>query len=146
KQAWLMLFDLYQIASNRTEFDALALLFTVKFEQSPPAWSDRSGEASGDPRRAHSRERKDFFAFKPGPDGELSAEAARLVAFAQEQGTVRMDFGKVAAISGEDALALAAALNKLRRAQMPMWFNNIEPLEALLRAALNEKAVPDQKP
>src|SRR5436190_20884387 len=75
KQAWLMLFDLYQAAGNRTEFDALALLFTVKFEQSPPAWSDRSGEASGDPRRAHSRERKDFFAFKPGPDGELSAEA-----------------------------------------------------------------------
>src|SRR5688500_19757138 len=36
KQAWLMLFDLYQIAANKAEFDALALLFTVKFEQSPP--------------------------------------------------------------------------------------------------------------
>ena len=52
KQAWLMLFDLYQVASNRTEFDALALLFTVKFEQSPPAWSDRGGDSPSDPRAA----------------------------------------------------------------------------------------------
>src|SRR6185436_14015583 len=73
KQAWLMLFDLYQIADNRTEFDALALLFTVKFEHSPPAWIERSADEQGDPRRTQSRERKDFYAFKPGSDGELAA-------------------------------------------------------------------------
>src|ERR1043165_9290919 len=33
KQAWLMLFDLYQLANNRAEFDSLSMLFTVKFEQ-----------------------------------------------------------------------------------------------------------------
>src|SRR5687767_9459094 len=49
KQAWLMLFDLYQLGSNRAEFDSLSMLFTVKFEQSPPAWSDNS-DAAGDPR------------------------------------------------------------------------------------------------
>src|SRR6187399_746160 len=64
KQAWLMLFDLYQIAANRAEFDSLSLLFTVKFEQSPPAWIEHVGETS-DPRRAQSRERKDFYSFKP---------------------------------------------------------------------------------
>src|SRR6476620_1354809 len=40
KQAWLMLFDLYQLANNRAEFDSLSMLFTVKFEQSPPAWTE----------------------------------------------------------------------------------------------------------
>ena len=54
KQAWLMLFDLYQIAANKTEFDALALLFTVKFEQSPPAWIER-GAGRKPPRFARSR-------------------------------------------------------------------------------------------
>ena len=61
KQAWLMLFDLYQVAQNRKEFDALAMLYTVKFEQSPPPWAE-AGEGAGEPRRNQSRERNDFFA------------------------------------------------------------------------------------
>ena len=144
KQAWLMLFDLYQLAGNKGEFDALALLFTVKFEQSPPAWTERVGEAT-DPRRTQSRERKDFYSFKPAPDGELAADIAKFVAFAEEQGTVRLDVGKVGAISAADATLLAGALGKLRRAKVPMWFNNLEPLEGVLRAAFNEKSG-DAKP
>jgi anti-anti-sigma regulatory factor len=146
KQAWLMLFDLYQIADNRAEFDALALLFTVKFEQSPPAWIERSADTQGDPRRTQSRERKDFYAFKPGPDGELAADIAKFVAFAETQGTVRVDMGKIGAITGADATLLAGALAKLRRAQMPMWFNNVEALEGVLRAAFNEKTPAEQRP
>ncbi len=65
KQAWLMLFDLHQAAQNRADFDALSMLFTVKFEQSPPAWAESGSDAANDPRRAQSRERKDFFALKP---------------------------------------------------------------------------------
>src|SRR6187402_3470011 len=145
KQAWLMLFDLYQIAANRAEFDSLSLLFTVKFEQSPPAWIDRGDDAAGDPRRNQSRERKDFYAFKPGTEGELAAEIAKFVAFAEEQGTVRMDVSKVTAISAADATLLAGALAKLRRAKLPMWFNNLEPFEKVLRATFNEKSV-DSRP
>ena len=146
KQAWLMLFDLYQIAANRAEFDALALLFTVKFEQSPPAWNENGGDSPSDPRRSQSRERKDFFAFKPGGDGELAAEIAKFVAFAEGQGTVRVDLGKVASLSAADATLLAGALAKLRRARMPMWFNNLDALETVLRAAINEKAGEEQRP
>jgi anti-anti-sigma regulatory factor len=146
KQAWLMLFDLYQIAANRAEFDSLALLFTVKFEQSPPAWSDQGSESATDPRRAQSRERKDFYALKPGPEGELAADIAKFVAFAEEQGTVRLDVSKVGALGSADATLLAGALAKLRRARMPMWFNNLEALEAVLRAAFNEKAGAEQRP
>jgi anti-anti-sigma regulatory factor len=144
KQAWLMLFDLYQIAANRTEFDSLALLFTVKFEQSPPAWIDTGSEAL-DPRRAQARERKDFYAFKPGPEGELAADIAKFVAFAEEQGTVRLDVSKVTAINAADATLLAGALGKLRRAKVPMWFNNFASLEGVLRACFNEKAA-DPRP
>lgn len=146
KQAWLMLFNLYQIAGNRTEFDALALLFTVKFEQSPPAWVERGSDAAGDPRRTQSRERKDFYAFKPGAEGELAADIAKFVAFAEEQGTVRLDVGKVATISPSDAQLLAGALAKLRRENLPMWFNNLASLEAVLRAAFNERPPAEQRP
>src|SRR3954463_3309690 len=145
KQAWLMLFDLYQLANNRTEFDSLSMLFTVKFEQSPPAWIE-GGEAAGVPRRNQSRERKDFFALKPGADGDLAGEIEKFVAFTEAQGTVRLDVAKVTAIGMEEATLLATALQKLRRRRVPMWFNHFEGLEAVLRATFNERSSEEQRP
>jgi anti-anti-sigma regulatory factor len=145
KQAWLMLFDVYQVAQNRHEFDALSMLFTVKFEQSPPVWND-SGDASNDPRRNQSRERKDFFALKPTPTGELMGEIDKFLTFVEGQGTARLDVAKVTALTAEEALRLASVLNKLRKKQMPMWFNNFDSLEKVLRAAFNERATDEQKP
>jgi anti-anti-sigma regulatory factor len=145
KQAWLMLFDVYQVAQNRHEFDALSMLFTVKFEQSPPVWAE-GGDSANDPRRNQSRDRKDFFAFKPSPTGDLMGEIDKLQGFAESQGTVRVDVAKVTTMTPEEALRLAGVLNKLRKKQVPMWFNNFDTLEKVLRAAFNEKATDEQKP
>ena len=138
KQAWLMLFDLHQLAPSRADFDALSMLFTVKFEQSPPAWSDQ-GESATDPRRNASRERKDFFALKPGADGDLVAEIDKFSAFAESQGSVRLDLAKVTSLSPEEATLLVSALHKLRKKRMPMWFNSLDSFEAMLRTAANER-------
>jgi anti-anti-sigma regulatory factor len=139
KQPWLMLFDLFEVTQNRAEYEALSLLYTVRFEQSPPAWAGGE-EATSDPRRAQSRERKDFFALKPNALGELGPEIEKLVSFAESMGTVRIDFGKITAITASEAALLAAALQKMRRAALPMWFNGTEALEKVLRAAFNERA------
>jgi anti-anti-sigma regulatory factor len=143
KQAWLMLFDLYQAAQDRAEFDSLSMLFTVKFEQSPPAWAE--SESGGDPRRAQGRERKDYFALKPSATGELVSEIDKFVAFAEAQASVRLDVGKLTSIGSEEAALLAAALAKLRRQQVAMWFNHLDALEAVLRAAFNEKPLEEQR-
>ena len=145
KQAWLMLFDLHQLGASRADFDALSMLFTVKFEQSPPAWSDQ-GESATDPRRTASRERKDFFALKPGADGDLVAEIDKFSAFAESQGSVRLDLSKVGSLSPEEATLLVSALHKLRKKRMPMWFNSLEPFEAMLRGAANERAPDAARP
>jgi len=137
KQAWLMLFDLYQTAQSRAEFDSLSMLFTVKFEQSPPPWTEAS-EAGSDVRRTQSRENKDFFALKPGPMGDLSSEIGKFLDFTEEKGSVRVDFGKIASISSEEAAMLASALQRLRKKKTPMWFNGTASLEKVLRIAFNE--------
>jgi anti-anti-sigma regulatory factor len=144
KQAWLMLFDLYQDSRNRVEFDALSMLFTVKFEQSPPVWAE-SGDAANDPRRNQNRDRKDFFGLKPSASGELAADIEKFVTFAEGQGTVRLDVAKVTAISASEALLLANALTHLRKKKLPMWFNNFEGFEKVLRAAINEKSAQEQR-
>jgi len=145
KQAWIMLFDLYQETRNRVEFDALSMLFTVKFEQSPPVWAE-NGDAASDPRRHQNRERKDFFGLKPSAGGELAVEIEKFLAFAESQGTVRLDVAKVTAISTNEALLLANALTHLRKKQLPMWFNNFDGFEKVLRAAINEKSAQEQRP
>jgi anti-anti-sigma regulatory factor len=139
KQPWLMLFDLYEVTQNRADFDALAMVYTVKFEQSPPAWAG-GADSTSDPRRCQNRERNDFFALKPNAMGELSTEIEKLLAFAEMMKTVRLDLGKIASITAGESALLAAALQRLRRAGLPMWFNNAEALEHVLRAALNERA------
>jgi anti-anti-sigma regulatory factor len=138
-----MLFDLYQVTSRRDEFDALSMLFTVKFEQSPPAWVD-SSDLSTDARGAKAGERKDFFAFKGAKD--LAAEIEKFRAFAEAQGSVRLDVGKITAITAPESLALAKALQALRKKNLPMWFNNLEGLEKVLRAAFNDKPTQAQRP
>jgi len=143
KQAWIMLFDLYQMAPNRHEFDALSMLFSVRFEQSPPAWVD-SADLSMDVRKSQAGERKDLFAFKGGKD--LAAEIPKFRAFAEAQGSVRLDVGKITAITADEALVLSQALQKLRKKNLPMWFNNLESLEKVLRAAFNEKPTQAQRP
>ncbi len=145
KQAWLMLFDLYQMAQNRAEFDALSMLFSVRFEQSPPAWNS-SADSSSDPRRGQSRERKDFFALKPDAEGSIAAEIGKFLDFAAHHGSVRLDVGKVSAITSQEAQLLTAALAKLRRQNTPMWFNGVDTLEKTLRAAFNERATEDHRP
>jgi anti-anti-sigma regulatory factor len=80
-----------------------------------------------------------------GEAGELEGEVEKFLAFAQAQGTVRLDVSKVAGLSPVESLKLAAALGQLRKKKLPMWFNNLEGLEKFIRATFNEKPAEEQK-
>lgn len=135
-RAWLMLFDFYQMTHNRKEFDALSMLFTVKWERSPPVWVD--SVEGGDPRRKEKRERKDFFAIKQGADGALLPEIDRFETFVKEMGSARIDFGKVKSILPEESELFMLVLQRVRKAKMPLWFNALDDFTALLKKCINE--------
>ncbi len=135
-RVWLMLFDLYQLTNNRKEFDALSMLFTVKFERSPPVWT--SATEASDPRRKEKRERKDFFPISPTADGGLLPEIDKFEAFAKEMGSCRIGFEKVKSIHNEEAELLSLVFNRLRRMKIPMWFNGFADFAALLKKSIND--------
>jgi len=137
-RAWLMLFDYYLLTHNRSEFDSLSMLFTVKFERSPPIWHDSNDD--GDPRRKEKRERKDFFQIKPGADGALLAEIDRLEAFTREMGSARVDFSKVKSILAEEGELFSIVLQRIRKSNLPLWFNGLDDFMALLKKCINESA------
>ena len=117
-RAWLMLFDFYLMTHNRKEFDALSMLFTVKWERSPPVWVD--SVEGGDPRRKEKRERKDFFAIKQGADGAFLPEIDRFETFVKDMGSARIDFSKVKSILPEEAELFMLVLQRVRKAKMPL--------------------------
>ncbi len=135
-RVWLMLFDLYQLTNNRKEFDAVSMLFTVKFERSPPVWSDSADNS--DPRRKEKRERKDFFAMTPGQDGALLAEIDRFEAFARDMGSCRIGFEKVLSMLSEEAELFSIVLQRLRRLKVPLWFNGLNDFAAMLKKSIND--------
>ena len=135
-RAWLMLFDFYQLTNNNKEFDALSMLFTVKFERSPPVWLDLN--ASGDPRRTEKRDRKDFFQMKPAADSALLSEIDRLEEFVKEMRSARLDLTKVKSIQAEEGELFAIVLQRIRKAKLPVWFNDLHDFAALLKKYINE--------
>ncbi len=135
-RTWLMLFDFYHLTANRREFDALSMLYTVKFERSPPVWTDTLDTA--DPRRKEKRERKDFYVMAPDSDGALLGEIDKFESFAKEMGSCRVDFAKVKSILPEEAELFAIVFQRLRRAKIPVWFNAFDAFTTTLRASINE--------
>ena len=137
-RTWLMLFDLYQLTHNRIEFDALSMLFSVKFERSPPAWAEST--ESNDPRRKEKRERKDFFPLIPAADGALLGEIDKFEAFAMEMGSCRIGVDKVSSMLSEEAELFSIVFQRLRRAKIPIWFNGFSEFAAMLKKSINEAA------
>ncbi len=137
-RAWLMLFDFYHLTNNRKEFDALSMLYTVKFERSPPVWT--GSQDAADPRRKEKRDRKDFFQMAPDSDGALLAEIDRFESFAKENSSCRIDFAKVKALLSEEAELFAIVFQRLRRAKVPVWFSHSDDFVALIQKQIKDTA------
>lgn len=135
-RTWLMLFDFYQLTHNRKEFDAISMLFTVKFERSPPVWA--ASAENSDPRRKEKRERKDFFPLTPAADGALLGEIDNFEAFATDMGSCRVGLEKVLGMLSEEAELLSIVFQRLRRAKCPIWFNGFNGFTAMLKKSIND--------
>jgi anti-anti-sigma regulatory factor len=130
RQAWLMLFDLFENLGRRTEFESAAMQFAVRFETSPPAFNDRSGakhaktEAAGAPLVIFS--------------GALGASGARqfdqISTLAAKHRSLRLDFAKVDDVTPDGSAQLRASLALLRKHGHGIEYAGIEHLTALLRA------------
>lgn len=136
-RAWLTIFDYYQLSGNRSEFEALSMQFTVKFERSPPNWLDASDGA--DPRRREKRERKDLCVLEPAADGAILAEIDRFEAFCTQMGSARLDFSKAKSILPEEAELFAIVLKRTRKKKIPLWFNNLDGFVLQIKQGINDK-------
>lgn len=128
RQAWLMLFDLFENQGRRTEFEAAALEFAVRFETSPPTFNDRSLVKSV-ATQAGSAPVVPF-------SGKLDIGAAKqfenLRVVAAKNPALRLDFSKIDAITADGSVQMRAGLAALLKSGHEISYIGGEHLIALL--------------
>jgi anti-anti-sigma regulatory factor len=140
-QAWLMLFDLYQLQGRKNEHDALALEFVVKFERSAPAWREEPKEAKD---LALQRGAGAYFALT----GDLSAASApeieKLVRLAEKNPILRIEFGKLKGVDAPGAQLLVEVLKGFGKSNRELILSNHATLVGLLagKAEVGRKEEP----
>lgn len=102
RQAWLLLFELYQWLGREAEYEDLAIEYAVTFEISPPAWEAIKTPlsvtpAKPEPAPASGQEAAgdDSFALKGVISESSQARLNELIAYAQDKQEVRINMAEV---------------------------------------------------
>lgn len=132
RQAWLLLFDLYENLGKREAFETASLKYTVRFDISPPAFNDRS--KIKDP--ALMTGGGQYFAFTGHLDNNAGKQFEQLKKAAAKDSVLRIEFGKIDTIAGEGADMLIAFLKDYRKTGHDLVFSNADHLIKLLNGMI----------
>jgi anti-anti-sigma regulatory factor len=131
-QAWLMLFDLLQHLNMRAEFEERTLQFVVRFERSPPVWSDALPPA---PTPTMLRTGGSGHVALTGGLTSASAPAIEhLRRMLEKQPRLRLDLGRLDGIDGAGARLLLDTLAGARKAKKELYFTGEAELLRLVEA------------
>jgi anti-anti-sigma regulatory factor len=132
RQAWLLLFDLYENLGKREAFETASLQYTVRFDISPPAFNDRSKVK--DP--ALMTGGGQYFAFTGHIDTNAGKQFEQLKRAAAKDSVLRIEFNKIDTIAGEGADMLLAFLKDFKKAGKDLVFSNADHLIKLLNGVI----------
>jgi ABC-type transporter Mla MlaB component len=140
--AWFMLFDLYQIANNKAEFESLSIDYAEKFETSPPNWRTASENQSGD--AAVSAMTTISFLSK------LNVESAKLTERMQsavkEQQKLRLDLTRVKEVDVDGSTLLLNALRDVKKSGQVIAMLGAKNLTDAIRATIETGRRDDTAP
>ncbi|MBL8386358.1 MAG: STAS domain-containing protein [Burkholderiales bacterium] len=129
RQAWLMLFDLLENQGRHADFETAAIKYAVRFETSPPTFSDRSTAKA---------ERAAAPGVQAALSGRLDAAASRqfdqIRAQAARHRALVIDVAKVEDITDEGSIQLRACLATLAKSGHAVTLAGADALIALIAA------------
>ncbi|MBL8378379.1 MAG: hypothetical protein JNM79_10960 [Burkholderiales bacterium] len=128
RQAFAMLFDLFENAGNRSDFESTALAFAVRLETSPPAFNDRSNIKQESVRAGNLPQ----VAFGAKLDADAVRQCDQARAFAAKNPALRLDASKIESVTPEGAAHLHALITGLQRSARTIEFGGASHLTALL--------------
>ncbi len=133
EQAWKMLFELYQAAGRRPEFESLAIDYASRFESSPPAWSDDlSPPAAVEARQLAAS----TIVFPIKLDAQAVKQVEQMQRAAQRNRPAEVDFSKVSSVDAVGADLLLRVLVDFRKNGRQMTLSGVEELRRALASSI----------
>ncbi len=134
RNAWWMLFDLYQITGKKQEFENLSIDYASKFETSPPMWTaaSRIETASATPQGATAP----MVPFSGKLDETCIKQVERAQKLAESYRTLRLEFAKVTEAAPEGCRLLLGLLKKLQKSEHDLILVGAPELADKIRAII----------
>ena len=133
EQAWKMLFELYQAAGRRPEFESLAIDYASRFESSPPAWSDDLSPPAAVEARPLAAS---TIVFPIKLDAQAVKQVEQMQRAAQRNRAAEVDFSKVNSVDAVGADLLLRVLVDFRKNGRQLTLSGVEELRAALAGAI----------
>jgi len=127
KQAWAMLFDLYQAIGRKEDFESLAIDYSARFETSPPTWDDAIAPPREDARPAAAGA-PSAVTMPATLDAQAVRQIEQVQRLAQRNRAVLLDVTPVRAVDPIGADLLLRLLTAFARAQRELLVQGADAL------------------
>jgi anti-anti-sigma regulatory factor len=129
RQAWSLMFDLYQAIGRREDFESLAIDFSARFETSPPTW-DESVAPPPEPVRSTSGGTPSAVSLGATLDAQSIKQLEQVQRNAQRHRTVLLDVAGVTTVDALGADLLLRVITVFERGQPELLVQGAEALFA----------------
>ncbi|RPH44852.1 MAG: hypothetical protein EHM87_08860 [Burkholderiales bacterium] len=127
RQAWSLMFDLYQAIGRREDFESLAIDFSARFETSPPTW-DESVAPPPEPTRATSAGTPAAVSLGAALDAQSIKQLEQVQRNAQRHRTVLLDVAGVRTVDASGADLLLRVIAVFERGERELLVQGAEAL------------------
>ncbi len=136
-QAWLMLFELYQVLGKRAEFENLAIDYAIRFETSAPTWSElQEVPAIAAPAPAANSPGRAGVTFKGPLSTNIVAQLDQLKKLAQKNPVLHLNFSPVTSAEASGADLILRVFAAFQKSNHEVVIEGAENLVEKLMAAL----------
>ena len=136
RQAWAMLFDLYQAHGNQQAFESLAIDYSARFESSPPAWDPAFAPPVPEAARPASTSAPALVSLPAALDAQVVKQLEQVQRFAQRNRAVALDATPVKAVDPIGADLLKRVLVAFAKAQRELAIVGAEGLSAIVAGTI----------
>jgi anti-anti-sigma regulatory factor len=131
RQAWVMLFDLYQAIGSKAEYESLAIDFSARFESSPPTWDDSVAPPEADAQPAAAGQPAAVL-IPPALDAQAVRQFEQVQRFAQRNRGVLIDVSAVTSVDAIGADLLLRVLTAFSKAQRDLTMQGVDTLAVVV--------------
>lgn len=136
-QAWLMLFELFQVLGKRSDFENLAIDYAIRFETSSPTWSE-SAEPVAAPIAppSASASQASGVTFKGPLSSGIVNQLDQLKRLAQKNPVLHLDFSQVTEVEAAGADLILRVFAAFQKSNHEVIIEGAEELAERLMASV----------